>query len=101
MCDVTLDNVLPQTPGMPPPARPPIQDISQWSERYCLMAGILATRFPDKAPELFAYRTTTLTPSAPATPTSQSSDGPPTSPTGQQCQRHNPKPLKRSVGTSI
>ena len=55
MSDVTLDDVLPQTPGKPPPARPPIQDISQWSERFCLIAGILATRFPLKASELFAY----------------------------------------------
>lgn len=55
MCDVTLDDVLSHTPRKPPPARPPIQDISQLSEHFCLMAGILATWFPDKAPELLAY----------------------------------------------
>ncbi len=30
------------------------------AERYSLMAGILASRFPDKAPELFAYMATII-----------------------------------------
>ena len=40
--------------GMEPrlsPARLPITDISQWVERYSLMATTLALRFPEKAPE--------------------------------------------------
>ena len=45
----------PRPPGKPAPARPPIQCISQWSERFCLMARILPTKFPEKAPEFFAY----------------------------------------------
>ena len=30
--------------------------ISQWLERFSLMAAILTTRFPEKAPEFFAYQ---------------------------------------------
>ena len=36
--------------------RPPITNISQWVERFSMMAAILSTRFPEKAPELFAYQ---------------------------------------------
>jgi hypothetical protein len=36
----------------------PIDDISILIERYSLMAAILATRFPDKARELFTYQAT-------------------------------------------
>ena len=39
-------------------AKLPVTDISQWLERYSLMAALLATRFPDKAPELFSYQAT-------------------------------------------
>ena len=38
--------------------RPAITDISQWVERFSLMAAILATRFPLKAPEFWAYQAT-------------------------------------------
>ena len=49
----------PQIPGRPPPpVRPAITDISQWVERFSLMATILATRFPLKAPEFWAYQAT-------------------------------------------
>lgn len=57
MSEVTIDDVIPQVPGRPPPpARLPIMDISQWVERYSLMAAVLCSKFPDKAPELFAYQ---------------------------------------------
>ena len=59
MSEVTVDDDIPQAPGRPPaPARLPITDISQWLERYSLLAAVLATRFPEKAPELFAYQAT-------------------------------------------
>ena len=46
-----------QVPGRPPlPARPPVHDISVLVEKYLVMAALLAARFPEKAPELFAYQ---------------------------------------------
>lgn len=55
--EIAVDSDVPQVPGRPPPpARPPITEITQWVERFSLMAAVLATRFPDKAPELWAYR---------------------------------------------
>ena len=55
--EVTIDDILPQVLGRPlPPARLPITDISQWVERYSLMAAVLCSKFPDKAGELFAYQ---------------------------------------------
>ena len=58
MAELTVDDVA-QTLGRPPaPTRPPITDISLWLERYAVMAAILATRFPCKAPELLAYQAT-------------------------------------------
>ena len=57
MSEITVDPDMPQVPGRPPPpARPPITDISQWVERFSLMAAVLTTRFPEKAPELWAYQ---------------------------------------------
>ena len=50
------DTTHPPTLGRPTPARPPINDASQWVERFSLMAGILCTRFPEKAGELLAYQ---------------------------------------------
>ena len=57
MSEISItDDELAQTPGRrPAPARP---DISQWIERFSLMAVVLCTRFPDKAPELWAYQAT-------------------------------------------
>lgn len=56
MSEITLDNIPTQSAGHPPlPARPTIQDISVRLERYLAMAAVLATQFPEKAPELFAY----------------------------------------------
>ena len=57
MSEVTTDIDPPHVPGRPPPpARLPITEISQWVERFSVMAATLATRFPEKAPELFAYQ---------------------------------------------
>ena len=57
MAEISLDDPLVQTPGHPPlPARLPIQDISIWVEKYSVMAALIASHFPDKAPELFAYQ---------------------------------------------
>jgi hypothetical protein len=59
MSEVTMDAPTDQVPGRPPPpGRPAVTDISQWVERYSLMAAVIATRFPHKAPELFAYQAT-------------------------------------------
>lgn len=35
---------------------PPIQDISVWIEKYSVMANLLASCFPEKAPKLFTYQ---------------------------------------------
>lgn len=57
MSEVTIDDVLPAVPGRPPPpARLPIMDISQWVERFSLMAAVLCTKFPHKAGEFLAYQ---------------------------------------------
>ena len=57
MSEIALDDPPVQVPGQPPlPARPPVQDISVWVEKYLVMAALLASRFPEKAPELFAYQ---------------------------------------------
>ncbi len=37
-------------------SRPPITNISQWVERYSVMAAILSLRYPGKAPEFLAYQ---------------------------------------------
>jgi hypothetical protein len=59
MSEITIDKDHTQTPGrLPSPLRPPIDDISIWIERFSLMAAILVTRFPDKAPELIVYQAT-------------------------------------------
>ncbi len=61
MSEVTIDDDI-TGPGRPAaPVRLPVTDISQWLERYSLMAAtILTTRFPEKAPERFAYQLQTL-----------------------------------------
>lgn len=56
MAEISMDGDTPQAPGRP--SRLPITDISQWVERYATMAAILCTRFPSKAPELWAYLAT-------------------------------------------
>ena len=48
--DITMDDPPPSEPGRPPaPAHPPITNISQWVERFSLMATVICTRFPDRA----------------------------------------------------
>ena len=57
MSEISLDDSRSHTPGQPPqPARPPIQNISAWVEKFSVMAALLASRFPEKAPELFSYQ---------------------------------------------
>ena len=58
MAEVTVDDDLQGSGRQPAPARLPVTDISQWLERFSLMAAILTTRFPEKAGELFAYQAT-------------------------------------------
>ena len=38
----------------------PITNISQWIERFSLMAVVICSRFPQKAPELLAYQATII-----------------------------------------
>ena len=57
MAEVTVDDKIPTGWSQAPP-RLPITDISQWVERFSLMAAVLVTRFPEKAPELWAYQAT-------------------------------------------
>lgn len=38
-----------------PPRRPPITDIAIWVECYTLMAGVICSRYPEKAIQLFQY----------------------------------------------
>ena len=57
MSEISLDDPPSHTPGQPPLlARPPVQNISVWVEKFSVMAALLASRFPEKAPELFAYQ---------------------------------------------
>ncbi len=54
MAEVSLDVEPEQVPGRPPPpGRLSVTDILQWLEKY---SATLASRFPGKAPELFAYQ---------------------------------------------
>ena len=56
MSELTINDTTPQVPGRaPPPARPPITNVSHWVERFALMAAVICSRFPEKSPELFAY----------------------------------------------
>ena len=57
--ELTIDDSLPQVPGRaPPPARLPITNISHGVERFLLMAAVICSRFPEKAPEMLAYMET-------------------------------------------
>ena len=56
MSEVTATANSPHVPSQPPPPpiRPAITDISQWAERFSLMAAIVTTRFPHKSLEFWA-----------------------------------------------
>ena len=60
MADVVGEDVVPLVPGRSTLAKAPITNISTWMERYSIMATAIATRFPEKAPELFAYQATII-----------------------------------------
>ena len=50
-----------ETPNAPRRSgRPPVINIKTWLECYARMAAVLVTRFPEKAPELWAYQSTIL-----------------------------------------
>lgn len=55
--EISSDETLPDTPGCAGPQSLPITDILQWIETLSVMVVILSQRFPEKAPELFAYIT--------------------------------------------
>ena len=62
MSEITLDDPPPHAPSQPSlPARPPIHYISVWIEKFSVMAALISARFPDKAPELFAYQASIVT----------------------------------------
>ena len=48
----------PHTPRRP--GRPPVINIKTWLECFARMAAVLVSRFPEKAPELWAYQSTIL-----------------------------------------
>ena len=53
----SLDDPPPTGPGQPPlPPKQSIQDISRWVEKFSLMAAVITSMFPEKAPELFSYQ---------------------------------------------
>ena len=59
MAEITMDDPPLSEPGRPPaPARLPISNISQWVERFSMMAAVMCMRFLHKAPGLFAYQAT-------------------------------------------
>ncbi len=57
MAEVSADLEPVPVPGRPPPpGKLPVTDISLWVEKFSLLAATLCMRFPEKAPELFAYQ---------------------------------------------
>ena len=55
MAVLTSDND-PPTGRPTAPSRLPVTNISQWVERFSVMAAVMVTRFPEKAPEFLAYQ---------------------------------------------
>ena len=59
MAEISIIDDPPRAPGRPlAPAHPPPQCKTSPSEHFSIMAAILCTRFPEKAPELWAYQAT-------------------------------------------
>ena len=60
--DIWPDESVTPEPSHPPrrPGRPPVTTIRSWLECYGRMAAVLATRFPEKAAELWAYQAAIL-----------------------------------------
>ena len=57
MNEISSDNPHLLSPATHPcPPWKPIQDISRWVEKFSVMAAVLTTRYPEKAPELLAYQ---------------------------------------------
>ena len=55
MAELCTDGDLTAPNSRPPPNLPRVTNISVWIKQFAIMAAILATRFPDKAPEFLAY----------------------------------------------
>ena len=58
--DVWPDDTPADTPAQRRPAKPPVITIKSWLECYSRMAAVLVSRFPEKAPELWAYQCTIM-----------------------------------------
>ena len=60
--DVWPDDPAPTDSSHTPrrPGRPPVINIKTWLECFARMAAVLVSRFPEKAPELWAYQSTIL-----------------------------------------
>ena len=60
--DVWPEDPVPSDTTTPPrrTARPPVIHIKIWLECYARMAAVLVSRFPEKGPELWAYKSTIL-----------------------------------------
>ncbi len=107
MAEITKDDGPESTHGRP---RPPIYDISHWVERFTLMAGVLASRFPDKAPDFWPCpgpnETSNL---GPGLPTTGNTAGKPSrgkisaglEQTPPYTARHSPSELKPYQGANI
>lgn len=55
MSDIAPDNLPVNVPGQPPlPACPPVHNISILVEKFSVLPALIASHFPEKAPELFA-----------------------------------------------
>ncbi len=47
MAEISAEDPPNPTPGHPAPPKRPITDISQWLEKYSVMAAALTVRFPE------------------------------------------------------
>ena len=58
MAEISTDEPVATNQGRPNPPKLPITDIRIWLEKFSMMAAVLVARFPEKAPEIFAYQAT-------------------------------------------